>query len=52
MERLGEWQGSPWLKGELFLILDDKCSADLCGYRLTYDQYDGLLYEKEAEADE
>ena len=47
-ERLREWQESPWLKGELFLILDEKCSVNLCGYRLTYDQYDGLLYEKEA----
>jgi len=51
-ERLGKWQESPWLKGELFLILDGKYSVSLCDYRLTYDQYDGLLYEKEAETDE
>jgi len=48
---LSEWQKSPWLKGELFLILDVNYSAVLCGYRLTYNRYDGLLYEKEDEED-
>ncbi|NLY32000.1 MAG: CRISPR-associated helicase Cas3' [Firmicutes bacterium] len=43
------WQESPWLKGELFLILDENSSAHLCGYKLTYDKNDGLLYEKEDE---
>lgn len=47
IERLGIWQESSWLKGELFLILDEKCSANLCGYRITYDRDEGLLYEKE-----
>lgn len=51
-EKLRKWQESSWLKGELFLILDDKNSADLCGYRLSYDQDDGLLYEKEDGANE
>lgn len=51
-DRLSEWQGSRWLKGDLFLILDEKLSAALCGYRLTYDQNDGLLYDKEEKADE
>lgn len=50
-ERLPEWQKSPWLKGELFMILDEKCSTNLCGYRLSYDRYYGLLYEKEADED-
>ncbi len=43
------WQESSWLKGELILLLDAKCTADLCGYRLTYDQTYGLICEKEDE---
>lgn len=50
-ERLFIWQESPWLKGELFLILDENSSTHLCGYQLTYDKNDGLLYEKEVETD-
>lgn len=50
-ERLFLWQQSPWLKGELFLILDENMSAYLCGYRLTYNKNDGLLYEKGVETD-
>lgn len=50
-ERLLAWQQSPWLKGELFLVLDQEDSANLSGYRLTYSQHNGLLYEKEAAAD-
>ncbi|MBT9136939.1 MAG: CRISPR-associated nuclease/helicase Cas3 [Firmicutes bacterium] len=49
--RLLAWQQSPWLKGELFLVLDQENSARLSGYRLTYCQQNGLLYEKEATAD-
>jgi CRISPR-associated endonuclease/helicase Cas3 len=45
-ERLCQWQQSPWLKGELFLILDETGAANLCGYRLVYNQEYGLLYEK------
>mgnify|MGYP003759495267 CR=1 FL=1 len=51
-EQLPEWQKSPWLKGELFLILDEIYSANLGGYRLTYDRYFGLLHEKEAKTNE
>lgn len=43
----GEWQKSPWLKGELVLALNEQYRADLCGYRLTYSKADGLLYGKE-----
>jgi CRISPR-associated endonuclease/helicase Cas3 len=46
-ECLPEWQKSQLLSGELFLILDEKFSAVLCDYHLTYDQYLGLLYVKE-----
>lgn len=56
LERLNEelvvWQDSPWLKGELFLILNDNSTVHLCGFRLTYDSNDGLLYEKEGETDD
>lgn len=44
---LREWQRSPWLAGELFLILDSDFSATLCGYKLTYDQNMGLIQRKE-----
>jgi CRISPR-associated endonuclease/helicase Cas3 len=43
---LREWQRSPWLKGELFLILDEHLSTELCGYHLQYDQRYGLLSKK------
>ena len=45
-ERLQAWQKSPWLRGELFLILDENSTASLCGYKLTYDKDDGLTFEK------
>ncbi|MBS3976174.1 MAG: CRISPR-associated helicase Cas3' [Syntrophomonadaceae bacterium] len=51
-EQLFEWQKSPWLKGELFLILDENNSANLCGYRLIYDQDLGLICNKEDKPDD
>ena len=50
-DQLSEWQKSPWLAGELFLLLDEDYSAYLCGYRLTYDPDLGLLYVKEDKSD-
>ncbi|MBN1891901.1 MAG: CRISPR-associated helicase Cas3' [Clostridiales bacterium] len=47
IQRLGKWQESFWLKGQLFLILDRKFATSLGGYRLVYDELDGLCYEKE-----
>lgn len=41
------FQKSRWLKGELFLLLDENLSANLCGYTLKYSQSGGLKYEKE-----
>lgn len=41
------WQESPWLKGELFLILDESGTARLNGYRIRYSRMDGMTYEKE-----
>ena len=46
-ELLGKWQESVWLKGELFLIVDEDNSALLNGYRLKYDREIGLIYKKE-----
>lgn len=48
-QRLSEWQESPWLKGELFLILDKNFSTRLSGYHLIYNQIYGLLCEKEVD---
>ncbi|HHZ14387.1 MAG TPA: CRISPR-associated helicase Cas3' [Clostridiales bacterium] len=42
------WQESTWLKGELFLVLDESYTASLCDYRLHYHRTLGLIYEKEA----
>jgi len=41
------WLESPWLKDELFLILDNNHSASLCGYKLTYTTEDGLVFVRE-----
>ena len=41
-----QWQDSPWLEGELFLILNENCEADLCGFRLHYDERYGLSVER------
>ena len=46
-----EWWQSPWLHGELILLLDEHNSAELCGYRLHYDGQMGLKCTKE-DADE
>ncbi len=47
-----EWQKSSWLKGELFLVLDEQLKTELCGYRLHYDQAYGLLSRKIEEGDQ
>ncbi|MDD2234940.1 MAG: CRISPR-associated helicase Cas3' [Desulfitobacteriaceae bacterium] len=46
LQELWTWQQSPWLKGELFLVLDEQLSTDLCGYHLHYDQSYGMLSKK------
>jgi CRISPR-associated endonuclease/helicase Cas3 len=49
-EHLPQWQSSPWLKGELFLILDDKCTATLEfereTYEVNYSKERGFEYER------
>lgn len=51
LQELRAWQQSPWLKGELFLILDEQLSAELCGYRLQYHQDLGMLLHQRGEED-
>lgn len=43
-----EWQQSPWLRGELILLLDAEGIAHLNGWQLSYDQRTGLKCTKEA----
>jgi CRISPR-associated endonuclease/helicase Cas3 len=43
-ELLGAWQQSSWLRGELFLVLDEHLSAELGKYRITYHPDFGLDY--------
>ena len=40
---LSKWLESTWLKGELFLILDENNTTELCGINVTYTEKDGLL---------
>lgn len=52
LRELGAWQQSPWLKGELFLVLDEQLSSELCGYHLQYDQHYGMLSKRIEKEDE
>ena len=48
---LSSWQTSPWISGELFLILDENNSAALCGRKLIYSRENGLMIEREKASD-
>lgn len=48
-EMVPEWQKSSWLKGQLFLVLDEHYSTTLNGTILRYSQQFGLEVEKEYE---
>ena len=41
--QLPAWQRSPWLNGELVLLLDEDLQTELCGKTLTYSIQFGLL---------
>jgi CRISPR-associated endonuclease/helicase Cas3 len=41
-----DWQLSHWLKGELFLVLDENNSVELCEKTLKYDKKYGMIIEK------
>ncbi len=49
--KISQWQQSPWLKGELALILNESFTAKLGDYCLTYHQQEGLSYVKEKDVD-
>jgi CRISPR-associated endonuclease/helicase Cas3 len=42
------WQQSGWLRGELFLVLDDDFRVELGGHILQYSRENGLSIEEEA----
>ncbi len=48
---LAEWQQSPWIQGELVLLLDKNNRAELNGYLLSYSFEKGLEYERKEESD-
>lgn len=52
LNELREWQRSHWLKGELFLVLDEQLGTELCGYHLQYDQHYGMFSKKIEKEDE
>ena len=43
---LPEWQKSPWLRGELILLMDKNLRAELPGYQIQYTRKEGLTYDK------
>lgn len=47
--RLAVWQDSPWIKGELILLLDQAGEKELCGFHLVYSKERGLIYNKKEE---
>lgn len=47
LRHLTAWQESSWLKGELFLLLNEDYIAHLNGYKMTYTNDLGLEHEKE-----
>lgn len=49
---LGAWQQSPWLSGEVFLILDEDLSAEFGKFRLNYHPDYGLDYTVKEEKTE
>ncbi|MFA5625489.1 MAG: CRISPR-associated helicase Cas3' [Bradymonadales bacterium] len=49
--RVAAWQKSPWLKGELFLILDKDLRTTVCGHHISYSRECGLSCEKEKNSD-
>lgn len=51
-KELAQWQESPWLRGELILLLDETGSTELGTYMLAYDYQKGLVCERKEEGDE
>ncbi len=49
--QLPQWQMSPWLQGELILMLDSDGCGELNGYTLQYTFEKGLEYERKEEKD-
>ncbi len=49
--QLPQWQMSPWLQGELILMLDSNGCGELNGYTLQYTFEKGLEYERKEEKD-
>lgn len=49
--QLPQWQMSPWLQGELILMLDSDGCGELNGYTLRYTFEKGLEYERKEERD-
>jgi CRISPR-associated endonuclease/helicase Cas3 len=46
------WQDSPWLRGALILVLNNKFSAVVNGWELIYDMHTGLSYRRDGGNDE
>jgi len=46
IDKLSPWLDSPWLSGELFLILNHLKTVDLCGYNISYTIENGLTCMK------
>lgn len=42
-----EWEHAPLLQGELFLLLNENCEAELCGVPVMYDAQIGLVCKED-----
>lgn len=51
MYYIAGWQLSPWLRGELILLLGQDNRAELNGYLLSYSFEKGLEYKRKEEED-
>lgn len=51
IKELAQWQRSPWLHGELILLLDQDNCTELNGYQLSYGFEKGLECNRKEEAD-
>lgn len=48
-KHLTGFQKSHWLKGELFLLLNEDLTRELCGFHVFYSRENGLTYKKAEE---
>lgn len=51
-KQLLQWQQSPWIKGELVLLLDKNSNGSIAGYDVHYSEERGFEYNRREDEDE